>query len=251
MSTLTPAQIAQVAASAGFKGKALVAAVAVALAESGGRTDVVNVNDDPWRSRDRGLWQINDHWHPEVGDTGAFLPASAASATYRISKAGSDWSQWSTWKNGAAQAQMSRARLGVAQAGITTTTTTQNVGFDDINPGDVLKDGLLGAIPGGGALNNLNGMAGGDLVDNPLRSLNGLLAVAIHAGQWMSDSHNWARVAMVAGGTIGVLIGATMVARSGAAGSTVASAAKVAAPSNLIPIGRVANAAKAAAAAGK
>jgi hypothetical protein len=247
VSTLTPAQIAQVAASAGFKGNGLVAAVAVALAESGGRTDVVAVNDDPWRSRDRGLWQINDHWHPEVGDTGALLPASAASAAYRISKGGTDWSQWSTWKNGSAQAQMGRARLGVAQAGITTTTTTataQSVGFTDIDPGDVLKGGLLGAVPGAGAL---NGLSGGDLVDNPLRSLNGLLAVAIHAGQWMSDSHNWARVAMVAGGTVGVLIGASMVARSGAAGSTVASVA----PSNLIPIGRVANTVKAAAAAGK
>src|SRR3954453_8087506 len=57
--TLTAQQIAGYAAAAGASGQALVTAVAIALAESGGQVGVVSpANRDG--THDRGLWQIND-----------------------------------------------------------------------------------------------------------------------------------------------------------------------------------------------
>jgi len=47
-------------------------AVRVAQCESGLNPEAVNVNTDG--SRDRGLYQINDKWHPEVTDEQAFDP---------------------------------------------------------------------------------------------------------------------------------------------------------------------------------
>lgn len=261
MSTLTAAQIAQVAAGAGFRGDALVRAVAVALAESGGNTAAVGVNSDQWRSRDRGLWQINDHWHPTVTDAQAFSPSGNAAAAYSISSGGKNWSPWSTWKNGAAVAQLGRARMAVAAApaappavsptGSTTAVVPVGRGRDgDLSPGDFVlpfsPGGALG-VPLPESLEKLN---------DPVAAAKAGLAMAAHAAAWISDPHNWARVAMVSGGTVAVLLGVGMLARSGAAGSTAASvaampakAAKTAA--SVIPVGKVATAAKAAATAGK
>jgi hypothetical protein len=92
---MTPGEIAAVAKQAGFKGVGLAWAVAVSLAESGGRPDAVNVNKDG--SRDRGLWQINDKAHPNVSDAQAFNPATAAQAAYAISSGGSRWTPWNTY----------------------------------------------------------------------------------------------------------------------------------------------------------
>jgi len=49
--------------------------VAVALCESGLNPDAVNLNPDG--SIDRGLFQWNDLWHPEVSDEEAFDPEKA------------------------------------------------------------------------------------------------------------------------------------------------------------------------------
>jgi hypothetical protein len=99
MTQLTDAQVATVARRAGFTGERLIDAITVCLAESGGRTDVVNTAGNHPPSRDRGLWQINDHYHPEVTDRQAFDPDGNAHAAYRISEGGRSWSQWSTWQS--------------------------------------------------------------------------------------------------------------------------------------------------------
>lgn len=111
---LSDVQIAAVAQKAGFKGDGLIWAVAVAIAESGGRPDAVNTNSDQWSSRDRGLWQINDHWHPEVSDAAAFNPAKCAKAAFKISARGTNWRPWSTFDNRLAYAMYSRAGRAVA-----------------------------------------------------------------------------------------------------------------------------------------
>src|SRR5690606_38269312 len=54
----TPKQIAQIARNAGFTGQSIVYAVAVCLAESGGRPNAIN-DKNTNGSIDRGLWQIN------------------------------------------------------------------------------------------------------------------------------------------------------------------------------------------------
>lgn len=224
MTTLTPAQIATVAAGAGFRGTALRNAVAVALAESGGRTDAVGVNSDRWRSRDRGLWQINDHWHPEVSDALAFNPVTCARAAYRISAGGTNWSPWSTWKNGAAQTQMAKAQIGVNQAagggGV--------VGADFITPGPIPDIPLPGDDFGFGDV----GGAIGDVVTTPLEAAKTMITLAIKTGAWLSDPHNWQRVALVSGGSVAVLIALGMIGRSGAAGDTAKAIAD--APAKLI-----------------
>lgn len=267
MSTYTPAQLARIAAGAGFRGNALVAAVAVALAESGGNPAATHTNMDTHRSRDRGLWQINSYWHKEVPDAQAFNPAGNAAAAYRISKAGADWRAWTTWRTGVAQAQLARARLGVAQASSSTPATAQPADwtFPGIpglippvpgipSPGDIddeLKAGLAGA---GAALpwaDPLTGALGGavDGITSPLDSVKTGVAVLVKAGAWVSDSHNWVRVGLVAGGTIGVLIALGMIAKTGAAGDTASGAVSAAgkAASMAVPVGKALKSVKAVA----
>ena len=75
-------------------------AAAIAMAESSGDPLAVGRNRKP-RSRDRGLFQINDRWHPEVSNRCAFVPRCNAKEALRISNGGRNWRQWSTWHNGA------------------------------------------------------------------------------------------------------------------------------------------------------
>lgn len=106
-------QVAGYAAAAGFRGDGLTRAVAVAWAESSGRTDARNVNSDSSHSVDRGLWQINSYWHREVSDAAADDPARAAAAAFRISNHGRDWGQWATWPSPAS----SHLKAAAAAAG--------------------------------------------------------------------------------------------------------------------------------------
>lgn len=95
---LSPNDIMQVVQQAGFNGYAAVVASAVAYAESGGNIYAQHINSDG--SVDRGLFQINNRYHPEVSDSCAYNPLCAAKATYSITNAGSDWSQWVTYTHG-------------------------------------------------------------------------------------------------------------------------------------------------------
>lgn len=77
-------------------------ALCVAGAESGWRPDAVNVNDDG--SRDRGVFQINSRWHPDIPEREAFNPHANALHAHRLSEGGADWSAW---------AKLTRARCGL------------------------------------------------------------------------------------------------------------------------------------------
>lgn len=72
-------------------------AVAIALAESGGVTNAVLRNE---REYSVGLWQINTNVHPYTPEAMAD-PTQNALAAFAISKGGTDWRPWSTYKNGA------------------------------------------------------------------------------------------------------------------------------------------------------
>lgn len=76
---------AQTGYDAGFRGDGLVTAVAVALAESSCNPSATNVQNNTPPSRDRGLWQINDYWHPEVDDACAYDAQCNANAAFEIS----------------------------------------------------------------------------------------------------------------------------------------------------------------------
>ena len=111
---LSDFEIAEYATAAGFAPSQVATAVAIALAESGGKTDARNTAGNHPPSTDRGLWQINSYYHPEVTDTQAYLPAANAAAAYRISGEGADFTPWVTYTSGAYHLFMARANIAAA-----------------------------------------------------------------------------------------------------------------------------------------
>lgn len=113
MPTLTAAQIAQLVKQAGFPQNTHVTMVAIALAESGGRVEVVSPFNKNG-TKDYGLFQINSvHGYVERD-----LVSDAAFNT-RCAKAIYDrqgFQAWSVYNNGKYEAKMNEARQGVAQA---------------------------------------------------------------------------------------------------------------------------------------
>ena len=110
---LTPAQIGLYASRAGFTGKNLVIAIAVAMAESGGDPNAINTaNKDG--SIDRGLWQINSV-HTQFQQSRLFDPAYNAFAAFQIS-GGSNWFPWASYTNGRYQKFLNQAQQAVGVA---------------------------------------------------------------------------------------------------------------------------------------
>ena len=172
---LTAAEIAQVASSAGF-GKdesTLATAVAVALAESSGRTNAVSPTGCC-----HGLWQINVNVHPYT-KTQMQDPAQNAAAAWKISNGGTNWKPWSAYTNGSYLLYMSSARAA-SRARVTDPggSTPQQSG------GDVLIDELSGAID----------------------SIQGVTYPIAATKEWLSDRNNIFRIVKVlAGGAIAIL----------------------------------------------
>ena len=115
MGNLSPSEIAGYAQGAGFSGSDLVMAVSVALAESSGNPGAVgDTAITPGGSI--GLWQINLRWHPEFNGQDLTDPQTNANAAYSIYRAaGNSFSPWSTYGNGMASSQFSRASAGVTE----------------------------------------------------------------------------------------------------------------------------------------
>lgn len=118
MPVLSASQIATVANSAGFTGDSLVKATAIALAESSGRTDVVNSIGCV------GLWQIyqkvhvkaHPHWTTEWLKN----PQNNANAAFILSNGGKNWIPWEVYTNGMYLMHMEAARQAVSGGGIGT-----------------------------------------------------------------------------------------------------------------------------------
>jgi hypothetical protein len=85
----------ELAREVGFREPKLAAAIA--MAESGGLVRARNRNRRP-PSVDRGLFQINSRWHPEVTRACAYDPRCNAEAAWQISDGGRDWSEWSSYR---------------------------------------------------------------------------------------------------------------------------------------------------------
>lgn len=231
---MTPSQVAGTLYRAGFRGSAWIDGVSVVLAESGGNPRAVNVNTDSHRSKDRGLWQINDYWHPEVSDAQAFSPQASSAAAFRISRSGTTFDQWATWPISAG-VQRARAVAGVRQwakanhvkVGGVSGSTSAGAGASGTGTGSANGDQLgLGDIPGmSGDLATAVLSAAG--ASSPVEVARQAVFLAAAAGLWMSDPHNWLRVAMVVGGSVAVLAGVGMLAKSGAAGQTAQGAVKL------------------------
>lgn len=177
-SVLSDQTIAQAARSAGFRGNALVTAIAVALAESGGNTLASHRNTNG--STDYGLWQINTvhrNAFPELVPGGAWSdPATNAKMAWSISSHGRNWSPWVTYTNGRHRAFIGRARAAAGDA----------ASLPPIDP----APGVSGGGGGGG------GDSSGGFVASPA-SLTGGIGDFISI---LTDPHTWLRVAMFIGG---------------------------------------------------
>jgi hypothetical protein len=91
---MTVAQLQDLAASVGFPPDVVPTAAAIAKAESGGYPDAYNT-EGSW-----GLWQVNLPNHPEyAGDPSALYdPTTNARAALKISRGGTDFSPWTTYR---------------------------------------------------------------------------------------------------------------------------------------------------------
>jgi hypothetical protein len=120
-------RVAQAARKAGFSGNNLVVALAVGKAESQWDPKAVSPpNADRWRSRDHGLWQINDHWHPRYfRQPGRIYDIDYnAQAAYNISSGGRNWQPWTTFRTGASGRYMRDAQQAARSAGGTQRSAT-------------------------------------------------------------------------------------------------------------------------------
>jgi hypothetical protein len=103
--------VARVARAAGLacSGDRIALAVAVAKAESGFRADATNTAGNS-HGIDRGLWQINSYYHPNVSEACAFSPSCNARAMASISNRGATFRPWWTYVNGKHLPFMAAAR---------------------------------------------------------------------------------------------------------------------------------------------
>lgn len=172
---LSASEIAAVASGAGF-GKdenTLATAVAVALAESSGRTNAVSPTGCC-----HGLWQINVNVHPYT-KTQMQDPAQNAAAAWKISNGGTNWKPWSAYTNGSYLLYMSSARTASRAR-----TTDLGGSTPQQSGGDVLIDELSGAVD----------------------SIQGITYPIAATKEWLSDRNNIFRIVKVlAGGAIAIL----------------------------------------------
>jgi len=122
---LTPKEIAYFAYRAGFRGKDLNTAVAIALAESGGNPIAYNPESAAGTrpgSGSRGLWQIYGTAHPWANNPQVFDPQANANAAFRVyMESGRSFRPWSTYNQGLASPRWNFA----------------GIDFSKLNPGNI------------------------------------------------------------------------------------------------------------------
>jgi hypothetical protein len=213
--TLTAAQIAAHARAAGWAGGDLVTAVAVALAESGGRSDArgdVALQTRTW-GPSIGLWQIRslnaDRGTGRTRDEVANRdPGTNARHAHQVWAQANGWSPWSTYKTGAYLLYRPQASAGVGVAGNApapggTPVEPINLGGGGLGPGRITipLPGGLNPLEQGGAIANIAG-----LLMRPVELL-------IKLSAWVADPDNWMRVAKVILGGGLVLAGVNVMVR--------------------------------------
>lgn len=185
MAKLTMAQMEMYAAAAGLPEPRKWAAIG--MAESGGRTDVVNAIGCV------GIWQINQPVHVKTHPhwTVAWLkdPANNARAAKVIFDA-QGWSAWEAYTGPDGQGDDGPWRKH----------------YEGGSGGSAAPVGFLDDLTGG--LGDALGAAG------DVASEVGRIAQAVaRAGNWLSRSENWLRIGYVIGGGVLLGIGVAMVVR--------------------------------------
>jgi cell wall-associated NlpC family hydrolase len=102
------ADLKSILQQAGFSGQSLNMAYAIAMAESGGNAQAFNGNTSTG-DQSYGLFQVNmlggmgPEWRQTYGlssNDDLYDPVKNAEVAYKMSKGGTDWSPWSTFKRG-------------------------------------------------------------------------------------------------------------------------------------------------------
>lgn len=104
-------------------------AAAIALAESGGRSDATNTSNSNG-SIDRGLWQINS----VHGADSSYDIATNVRAAVRLYKSKNNFSDWTVFKSGAYKKFLN------GNPDVSTGGSATNIGIDIPNPLDALRD---------------------------------------------------------------------------------------------------------------
>lgn len=135
---LSARDIAAYARRAGFSGSALRTAVAVAMAESGGKPAVIgDRNLKVQGEQSVGLWQINyrpqrDSKNPVRDPEGNKDPATNARNAYTISGGGKDFRPWTTFNTGAYKAYLRQAEQAALES--EQGDSSQGDSFGDLAP---------------------------------------------------------------------------------------------------------------------
>ena len=125
---LSPVEVAKHAYNAGFRGAALIKAVAIAWGESNLNAHAIgdtNLVTEKWGAS-LGLWQIrslnnNPASYPYPDNyrdaSQLSLPAFNAKAAYAISKKGTDFSHWTVYNNGSYTQYIDRVTEAIKEVG--------------------------------------------------------------------------------------------------------------------------------------
>lgn len=158
MTVLDPGQIFQVARQAGFTNDQAVTFTAIALAESGGRTDANAFGTED----SRGLWQVNVGAHGDVFGN-LYNPLVNARAAYEISHQGTYLDPWSvTHDEVRGTTRDYRTYLDEARAG------AASVGYSAGDPGAYATDtdgGTYTAVTDGPVIQPVDGVSGDEYSD--------------------------------------------------------------------------------------
>lgn len=198
--TLTWQQVYTYAVEGGFTaGQEALVATAVAMAESSGRTGVVN------KSGNTGLWQIGPAGTKNdagVGLSSAALkdPLTNARAAHTIYvRAGHSFAKdWAVWKSGAAGRELAKI-LGAGGLGAAVTGATGAIGDAGSLAGQ--ETGSMLQATGGALADQVQSMQGGVL---------GQLGTIL---SWVTTPAKWLRVAYVVGGGVLLVAGVNQMAR--------------------------------------
>jgi hypothetical protein len=201
---LSVSEAVALARQAGFSGPDLVIAVAVAMGESGLRTDARLATS---REDSRGLWQINTKAHPWADPQRLYDPAYNAWAARQVwTRAGGSWKPWTVFTSGRYRARVPEVEATIAGGGVgalpspTPSTTPGSGGGRDDKGSDIpIVGGVVDGIGGIG-----RGVVGG--IRGGLDRLNPLDDIAEGVGKTVG------RVAvlgvLLAGGVAMVVLGA-------------------------------------------
>ena len=213
MPTLSQAQISMIARSAGLPGDPDIWA-AVAMAESSGRTDVVNSIGCV------GLWQINQpvhvRRHPQWTVAWLQNPVNNARAAKEIYRS-QGWAAWEAYTGPDGRGSDGPWRQfyrGTPASG------TQRV-FDFNDPFNLWPD-AWGDAPGSPGGDTLNEWYGGDGstsesldpgIGDIATTLGGIAEAVQKTAVWLGNAQNWVRVGYVTGGALLLLMGLSIVAK--------------------------------------